>query len=206
MAASIVLDATQRKGEVRRSITPPPSQASGWKTPAPAPLTPLFFGKRTCKPNSVVCGHSSRRRVAADAQQRPTRRFRDFLEPPERIGPMRSAARLLAAASLPIWSCSVWGLPCLRRYRRSGALLPHLFTLTPAPRPAANSLEADRRGDHPPKEGFGRGGIFSVALAVCGLLTPASRTLSGTLPCGVRTFLPRGARPRQRPPGPLAID
>jgi hypothetical protein len=34
------------------------------------------FGKRTCKPNSVVCGHSSRRRVAADVHQRPTRRFR----------------------------------------------------------------------------------------------------------------------------------
>ena len=36
------------------------------------------------------------------------------------------------AHSLPIWSCSVWGLPCLRPYGRSGALLPHLFTLTPA--------------------------------------------------------------------------
>ena len=36
------------------------------------------------------------------------------------------------SASLPIWSCSVWGLPCPRRYRRSGALLPHHFTLTPA--------------------------------------------------------------------------
>ena len=34
------------------------------------------------------------------------------------------------AVSLPIWSCSVWGLPCLRPYGRSGALLPHLFTLT----------------------------------------------------------------------------
>jgi hypothetical protein len=39
----------------------------------------LQFGKRTCKPNSVVCGHSSRRRVAADAHQRPTRRFRQLL-------------------------------------------------------------------------------------------------------------------------------
>ena len=39
---------------------------------------------------------------------------------------------LLGEASLPIWSCSVWGLPCPRRYRRSGALLPHHFTLTPA--------------------------------------------------------------------------
>ena len=87
---------------------------------------------RSCKPNSVVCGHSSRRRVAAGIHQRPTRRFRQQLEPPGRIGPMRSAAGLDAGASLPIWSCSVWGLPCPRRYRRGGALLPHHFTLTPA--------------------------------------------------------------------------
>ena len=44
-----------------------------------------------------------------------------------RAGPARAR---IAADSFPIWSCSVWGLPCLRRYRRSGALLPHLFTLT----------------------------------------------------------------------------
>jgi hypothetical protein len=52
------------------------------------------FGRRTCKPNSVVCGHSSRRRVAADAHQRPTRRFRHVLEPPGRTGPVRSNAWL----------------------------------------------------------------------------------------------------------------
>ena len=92
----------------------------------------LKFGKRTCKPNSVVCGHSSRRRVAADTHQRPTRRFRQLLEPPYRIGPMRSTTWLFSGASLPIWSCSVWGLPCLRLHSRSGALLPHHFTLTPA--------------------------------------------------------------------------
>jgi hypothetical protein len=34
------------------------------------------------------------------------------------------------AESSPIWSCSVWGLPCHRHYWRRGALLPHLFTLT----------------------------------------------------------------------------
>ena len=90
------------------------------------------YGKRTCKPNSVVCGHSSRRRVAADAHQRPTRRFRRDPEPSERIGPMRSAAWLQAAAFLPIWSCSMWGLPCPRPHGRSGALLPHHFTLTSA--------------------------------------------------------------------------
>ena len=32
--------------------------------------------------------------------------------------------------SLPIWSCSVWGLPCRPTYAGRGALLPHLFTLT----------------------------------------------------------------------------
>src|SRR5437763_117414 len=68
-------------------------------------------------------------------------------------GRYAATAQLLAAASLPIWSCSVWGLPCLRRYRRSGALLPHLFTLTPAPLAAANSLEADRNGNALQKKG-----------------------------------------------------
>ena len=32
--------------------------------------------------------------------------------------------------SIPIWSCSRWGLPCRSRYRQRGALLPHPFTLT----------------------------------------------------------------------------
>jgi len=78
-----------------------------------------------------------------------------------------------AANFLPIWSCSVWGLPCPRHYWRGGALLPHLFTLTPLP---------------------GR-------YVLCGTLRPSglnltSRTLSGTLLCGVRTFLP--SRPETR--------
>ena len=128
-----------------------------------------LFGKRTCKPNSVVCGHSSRRRVAAYAHQRPTRRFRQKFEPPQRIGPIRSAAWLLAAASLPIWSCSVWGLPCPRLHSRSGALLPHLFTLTPARScPPGEPIGPFRDALPISKEGRGsRGGIFSVALAVC---------------------------------------
>jgi len=75
---------------------------------------------------------------------------------------------------LPIWSCSVWGLPCPRHYWSGGALLPHLFTLTAA---------------LPPRR-----------YVFCGTFRPpglnlASRTLSGTLLCGVRTFLsPRGTR------------
>ena len=46
----------------------------------------------------------------------------------------------------PIWSCSRWGLPCHRRYRRRGALLPHPFTLASRP----------KRG----------GGLLSVALSL----------------------------------------
>ena len=72
-----------------------------------------------------------------------------------------TAAWLLAAASLPIWSCSVWGLPCPGLYRPGGALLPHLFTLTSAlTQQAASGSPSRKRGS--------RGGIFSVALAVHG--------------------------------------
>ena len=84
-----------------------------------------------------------------------------------------------AANSLPIWSCSVWGLPCPRLHSRGGALLPHLFTLT-----------LRLRGWRYIFCGTGR----------LPALKPESRTLSGTLPCGVRTFLSRGAcATRQRP-------
>src|SRR5262249_13693330 len=75
---------------------------------------------------------------------------------------------------LPIWSCSVRGFACRRCYQQRGALLPHLFTLT--------RLRASRR--------FG--------VAVCFLCHFPSgrpdRTLSGALPCGVRTFLPSTRR------------
>ena len=50
----------------------------------------------------------------------------------------------------PIRSCSRWGLPCHRRYRRRGALLPHPFTLTRLPRPKS----------------WETGGLLSVALSL----------------------------------------
>jgi hypothetical protein len=156
-----------------------------------------------------VCGHSSRRRVAADAHQRPTRRFRYDLEPPGRIGPIRSAARLLAAASLPIWSCSVWGLPCPRLYSRSGALLPHLFTLTPAGLAVQANLEGHSGSPAPSRK---RGG---VAEAVSFLWHWPSVSLEAHSPDVIRhTALRSSDFPppasavngsRQRPPGPSAI-
>ncbi len=51
-----------------------------------------------------------------------------------------------AAPAVPIRSCSRWGLPCRRRCRQRGALLPHPFTLTSAL--------------------AGRGGLLSVALSL----------------------------------------
>jgi len=48
---------------------------------------------------------------------------------------------------LPIWPCSVRGLPCLEHHCPSGVLLPHLFTLTRSWKPVS-------------------GGIFSVALSL----------------------------------------
>ena len=161
------------------------------------PLAKLEIGKRTCKPNSVVCGHSSRRRVAADTHQRPTRRFRQLLEPPCRIGPMRSATWLFSGASLPIWSCSVWGLPCPRLYSRSGALLPHHFTLTPAPGPQAEINQPVAPG-RPSKGG--------VAEAVSFLWHWPSTDLEARVPDVIRhtalrssDFPPPAARFRETP-------
>jgi hypothetical protein len=106
-------------------------------------------------------GHSSRPGIAAGLK-RPTRRF----DAPSRHVPDRSPD------FLPIWSCSVWGLPCPRHYCRGGALLPHLFTLTLALPPRRYVFCGTFRRTVPPVPAWG-----------------PSRTLSGTLLCGVRTFL-----------------
>ena len=77
--------------------------------------------------------------------------------------------------SSPIWSCSAWGLPCQSGYPDRGALLPHLFTLTPAYTGAVYSLlHFPSRNRHQ---------------------FPA-RPLTGTLPYGDRTFLPPTLRPK----------
>src|SRR5438270_8375311 len=77
------------------------------------PVSRILYGV------AAADGHSSRPSIA-ERLKRPTRKFgassRDAL------------ARACAIAnSFPIWSCSVWGLPCLAHYCASGALLPHLF-------------------------------------------------------------------------------
>ena len=82
-------------------------------------------GSRTYKPNSVCriapAGRSflwAEHYCAAQATY------------PEVVAHRAGTRLRRTRGSLPIWSCSVWGLPCLPHYCDSGALLPHLFTLT----------------------------------------------------------------------------
>jgi hypothetical protein len=67
---------------------------------------------------------------------------------PERPSLRTGPASLAAARVAPIRSCSRRGLPCRRRCRRRGALLPHPFTL------AGSELSPDA------------GGLLSVALSL----------------------------------------
>ncbi len=69
----------------------------------------------------------------------------------------------------PMRSCSRWGLPCRRRYRRRGALLPHPFTLA-----CDRSLRSKRR-----------------RFAFCGTFPGVAPAGDYPAPCfrGARTFL-----------------
>jgi hypothetical protein len=104
------------------------------------------FGKRTCKPNSVVCGHSSRRRVAADAHQRPTRRFRQVLKAPLRRRPVagnpakaawahradaqqRRALRRVLPSLFGLAPCGVYPAPAF-----TGRAVRSCRTISPLPR------------------------------------------------------------------------
>src|SRR6476469_6142473 len=158
----------------------------------------------TCKPNSVEDDHSSRPAIAGGLK-RPTRKFR---------ASSRHACKLAPATS-PLFGlapCGVCHAPCIaaravRSYR----------TFSPLPRPPNISgsaglrllclcvqLKADRLSPFTyPRRYILCGTFRKVALK------PPSRTLSGTLLCGVRTFLSldraaretRRPRARQRPSG-----
>ena len=103
------------------------------------------------------------------------------------VGSSDLPAGIARARHRQTWSCRWWGLPCRRRHRRRGALLPHHFTIAPA--------AVLRQQD---------------AGAVCFLWHfpwgCPRWPLAITVPCPARTFLPApyGAG---RPPNPLiSID
>src|SRR3954451_21376692 len=72
----------------------------------------------------LSCGDHSSRPVVTGGLEQPPRSHR-------------------AGRTTPVWSCFRWGLPSLHCHQRSGALLPHPFTLT----------------------GVATGGLLSVALS-----------------------------------------
>ncbi len=166
----------------------------------------MQFGKRTHKPNSVYAviplGAALPRTLISDLPGGFGHCLTPHRRRPVAGGPAGAAFRRragtghepcsLARTSLPIWSCSVWGLPCHSHYWLRGALLPHLFTLTTtawgSPLEQVRECPMDAIPIGCPTQWW--------RYVLCGTsrpraLTPASRTLSGTLPCGVRTFLSR---------------
>ena len=151
------------------------------------------FGKGTCKPNSVEGDHSSRRRVAADAQQRPTRRFRQWLEPPGRAGQARSGAGLFGFRFPPYLVLLRVGftLPSALPPKRCALTAPFHPYLSHRAKPVA------------------AGGIFSVALAVHGPSRPRPGRYPAHCPLEFGLSSPArlrllGRNRRQRPPGPFA--
>ncbi len=137
---------SRRIDSQRRGIRPCHAiESRGW---------PVFSenNESACKPGSVWNGHPSRAHVTARLS-RPTR---------------KSPCRQHGSRNwndFPIWPCTGWGLPCRRRHRRRGALLPHHFTLTRLSR--------------------------AVYFLWHFPWAHAPQALPGTLPYGARTFLCR---------------
>ena len=127
-----------------------------------------------CKPGSVPALEAGMtihlgRPLPGASRDRPGRRRGNAPEP------------LRSRPAVPTWSCSRWGLPCRRRCRRRGALLPHHFTL------AARRRSAES------------------AVCFCGTFPRVAPAGRYPAPCfrGARTFLyPR--KDRQRSSGHLA--
>ena len=139
------------------------------------------FSKRACKPNSVVCGHSSRRRVAADTHQRPTRRFRHLLEPPVAYRtdtPRRPVLQALASPSLfGLAPCGVYPARCL-----TAAAVRSYRTFSPLPRRDWPSRRTwDPSGGPASRERHG-----GVAEAVCFLWHWPSTGLEARVPDVIR--------------------
>jgi hypothetical protein len=127
-AAELPARCLARNGQPRPGIHPTgavaTSQRLGWV------VADRAFGKRTRKPNSVYAviplGAALPRTLISDLPGGSGNCSSRLAA----SGRCAAGAWLLPPASLPIWSCSVWGLPCHSHYWLRGALLPHLFTLT----------------------------------------------------------------------------
>jgi hypothetical protein len=78
-----------------------------------------------CKPGSVWLRPKPERGSHSSGTT-----FARCLSQPTRMTGLETSRTACAVHVIPIRSCSRWGLPCHRRCRRCGGLLPHPFTLT----------------------------------------------------------------------------
>ena len=139
-----------------------------WGARRVSPDAPHHTCQPACKPGSVGRTACAVRVTAIPLGRRLPGTSSNL---PGRQDPDRSRD---CSRAVPIRSCSRWGLPCRRRCRQRGALLPHLFTL------AATIRYVPRRfvlcGTFPeasPREGIGPAGRYPAPLIR-----------------GARTFLP----------------
>jgi hypothetical protein len=126
-----------------------------------------------CKPGSVF---AAKRRMTIHLGRPLPNASRD------RPGWRRGSPPEPKGSAIPTWSCSRWGLPCRRRCRKRGALLPHHFTL------AAGCSRS----------------WAGLAVCFCGTFPRVAPAGRYPAPCfhGARTFLPRlAARAVIRPSG-----
>ena len=149
------------------------------------------------KPNSVLGDHSSRRRIATPLQQ-PTRKFRHVHRCTRSSSTSNASGRCVTSPEEWRWSPCLFGLAPCGVYRAVDIAAPAVGsypTLSPLPQTAYMARSRERANS-----------LRRFAFCCTGrprALKLASRTLSGTLPCGVRTFLPRATSARQRSPGRL---
>ncbi len=125
-----------------------------------------------------MCGHSSRRRVTADAHQRPTRRFRHLLEPPvaHRTGtPRRPVLKALARPSL--FGLAPCGVYPARRF--TAAAVRSYRTFSPLPQQGTCRPGMPERVSGFPSE-------KGVAEAVCFLWHWPSVSLDAHVPDVIR--------------------
>jgi hypothetical protein len=133
------------------------------------------------KPNFVLDDHSSRRAIT-DALQQPTRRFRPYIHLPGRDGPSR-ARRISGCGGTPC----LFGLAPCGVYQAVG-VTPNAVGSYPTVSPLPQTANMDKTSCEAVSNSLRRF-VFCCTGRPAGFNQP-SRTLSGTLPCGVRTFLP----------------
>lgn len=160
----------------------------GQKNTAACCQTAVYFSEMVYKPNSVPL--VGRRSLIWDRRYRlPQATYPESTRIIRADSPKRTLPVMMLRHPLSLDGGILRQMPA----RRAGASIPYLVlhpvgfampAMSPWPRCAFTA-------PFHPCSALRRGGMFSVALSVERPLRPPSWPLASTLPCGVRTFLPR---------------